>query len=247
MTYIDKLKCNNFTKGTDVHLKKPVLLVLIWFIGKLEVKKLMRSTSENIKPSIILGLVFAQIRKRKKHYHLLLGTLGKIFILKMMWLTNILKKMAWKIVVNEFDACYKFVDELKRYYCRNIDCSITHNVSSEDFVIFIDYNDSSTKAIERIIVYIKKHIQMSFIGTVERFTGRLFIKTRPLPIVTIKILLKLFLQLLQSLYRKFFENINGKNWVTDIVFKDVFVLIKVIDCRKDINPYKQLVISNWVI
>ena len=85
---------------------------------------------------------------------------------------------------------------------------------------------------------------MSFIGTVERFTGRLFIKTRPLPIVTIKILLKLFLQLLQSLYRKFFENINGKNWVTDIVFKDVFVLIKVIDYRKDINPYKQLVISN---
>lgn len=156
MTYIDKLKRNNFTKGTDVHLKKPVLLVLIWFIGKLEVKKLMRSTSKNIKPSIILGLVFAQIRKRKKHYHLLLGTLGKIFILKRMWLTNILKKMAWKIVVNEFDACYKFVDELKRYYCRNIDCSITHNVSSEDFAIFIDYNDSSTKAIERIIVYIKK-------------------------------------------------------------------------------------------
>ena len=34
--------------------------------------------------SIILGLVFAQIRKRKKHYHLLLGTLGKIFILKRM-------------------------------------------------------------------------------------------------------------------------------------------------------------------
>ena len=91
---------------------------------------------------------------------------------------------------------------------------------------------------------------MSFIGTAGRFTGRLFIKTRPLPIVTIKILLKLFLQLhkknalFQSLHRKYLENINGKNWVTDIVFKDVFVLIKVIDCRKDINPYKQLVISN---
>ena len=66
--------------------------------------------------------------------------------------------MASKIVVHGFDACYKFVDELKRYYCRNIDCSITHNMSSEDFVIFIDYNDSSTDAIERMIVYIKKNI-----------------------------------------------------------------------------------------
>ena len=81
-------------------------------------------------------------------------------------------------------------------------------MSSEDFVIFIDYNDSSTKAIERIIVYIKKHIQMSFIGTVERFTGRLFIKTRPLPIVTIKILLKLFLQLHKKMpcFRAYIEN-----------------------------------------
>ena len=49
---------------------------------------------------------------------------------------------------------------------------------------------------------------MSFIGTVGRFTGRLFIKTRPLPIVTIKILLKLFLQLHKKMpcFRVYIEN-----------------------------------------
>ena len=45
--------------------------------------------------------------------------------------------MAEKIVVQEFDVCHKFVDDLVRQ-CRNIDCEITHNASCDDFIIYID-------------------------------------------------------------------------------------------------------------
>lgn len=45
--------------------------------------------------------------------------------------------MAEKIVVQEFDVCHKFVDDLVRQ-CRNIDREITHNASCDDFIIYID-------------------------------------------------------------------------------------------------------------
>ena len=63
--------------------------------------------------------------------------------------------MAEKIVVQEFDVCHKFVDDLVRQ-CRNIDCQIAHNVSCDDFIIYIDYNNSSAKLIDKEIAYIKK-------------------------------------------------------------------------------------------
>ena len=63
--------------------------------------------------------------------------------------------MASQIVVNEFDVCHKFVNDLE-CNCRHIDSAITRRVSCEDFVIFIDYNDSSAKLIEEKLAYIKK-------------------------------------------------------------------------------------------
>lgn len=62
--------------------------------------------------------------------------------------------MAEKIVVEEFNVCYKFADDLVRR-CRNIDCRITHNVSCDDFVIFIDYNNYSAKLIDKEISFLK--------------------------------------------------------------------------------------------
>ena len=67
------------------------------------------------------------------------------------------KKTTTKIVVPEFDVCHKFVDDLVRN-CSNIGCQITHNVSCDDFIIFLDYNDSSARLINNVVTYILKKI-----------------------------------------------------------------------------------------
>ena len=61
--------------------------------------------------------------------------------------------MAGKIVVDKFDVCYKFCDDHVRQ-CLNIDCQIAHNVSGDDFVNFIDYNNSLAKLIDKVVTYI---------------------------------------------------------------------------------------------
>lgn len=38
-----------------------------------------------------------------------------------------------KLVIDEFDVCHKFVNNLDRYVCSRYNCAITHNVSCEDF------------------------------------------------------------------------------------------------------------------
>ena len=42
------------------------------------------------------------------------------------------KRMA-KLVIDEFDVCHKFVNNLDRCVCSRYNCAITHNVSCEDF------------------------------------------------------------------------------------------------------------------
>ena len=64
-----------------------------------------------------------------------------------------LNKKAAKIVIDKFDVCYKFVNNLDHYVCNRHNCTITHNVSCEDFTIFIDY-EFSDELIERLIDYI---------------------------------------------------------------------------------------------
>lgn len=44
--------------------------------------------------------------------------------------------MAATAVNDKFVACYRFVSDLERH-CRHIDCSITHTLSYEKFVIFL--------------------------------------------------------------------------------------------------------------
>ena len=102
----------------------------------------MKSSSKNIKLLTILGLIFTQIRKKKRRYHLLLHAQEKI-------------------LVEECDGCHKFANDLVRH-CRNIDCLITHNISCDDFVILTDYNNSSAKLIDTEAACIKKRpIQLS--------------------------------------------------------------------------------------
>ena len=58
--------------------------------------------------------------------------------------------MTGKIVAPDLDVCHKFVDDLVRYF-NNIDCQINYNVSCDHFMIFIDYNDSSAKLINKVV------------------------------------------------------------------------------------------------
>ena len=62
--------------------------------------------------------------------------------------------MAEKLVVEEFDVCHKFVNDLL-FHCQNTDCAILHNFFCDEFVIFIDFNYSSSKLINKEIMYIK--------------------------------------------------------------------------------------------
>ena len=62
--------------------------------------------------------------------------------------------MAEKIVVEELDVCHKFVNNLL-FHWQHVDCAITHNVSCDEFVIFIDCSDSSPKLTDKEIMYIK--------------------------------------------------------------------------------------------
>ena len=62
--------------------------------------------------------------------------------------------MAATAVNDKFVACYRFVSDLE-CHCRHIDCSITHTVSYEIFVIFVSYTNSSVELIEKEITDIK--------------------------------------------------------------------------------------------
>lgn len=80
-------------------------------------------------------------------------------------------KRMTKLVIDEFDVCHKFVNNLDRYVCSRYNCAITHNVSCEDFAIFIDY-DFSDELIEKLTEYIyKKHMKINFTVTGGRFIG----------------------------------------------------------------------------
>ena len=82
------------------------------------------------------------------------------------------KRMA-KLVIDEFDVRHKFVNNLNRYVCNRYNFTITHNVSGEDFAIFIDY-DFSDELIEKLSEYICiyiKHMKINFTVTVGRFIG----------------------------------------------------------------------------
>ena len=90
------------------------------------------------------------------YYNLLLGVLRKIFILKEKWLTHILKNDGVK------NSC-------QWVWCLSQTCRWTWTLLLQEywlftylqcvlwrFLIFIDYHDSPTEAIEKMIVYIKK-------------------------------------------------------------------------------------------
>lgn len=52
----------------------------------------------------------------------------------------------------------------------------------------------------------------------------------------------------RRLYQKYLEIIDGKNWIVDLDYTDAYFLIKVIACRNEINPYKQLsVLNNCIV
>ena len=69
--------------------------------------------------------------------------------------------MTEKIAVKEFNIWHKFVNDLL-FHCQHIGCAIIHNVSCDKFVIFIDFNDSSSKLINKEIMYIKKSYSDEF-------------------------------------------------------------------------------------
>ena len=102
------------------------------------------------------------------------------------------KNMATKIVVDEFDVYRKFANDLERH-CKHIDCAITHNVSCEDFIIFIDYDDSPAELIKKQIALIKK----AYIDRLNQSDWKIH-RPKSLLAVTIKILFKLSLQLNQE-------------------------------------------------
>lgn len=80
------------------------------------------------------GFLFTQKRK-KRLYHLRSDAQEKISLQKKQ-LTHFLKKVADKIVVEEFDICHKFVDGLI-YDSKHINYLISHNLVFD----FIEYND----------------------------------------------------------------------------------------------------------
>ena len=66
--------------------------------------------------------------------------------------------MTTKIVVDKFDVCHKFGNDLERH-SSHIDFVTNDNVSCADFFIFIDYHDSSAELIiKKQIAHIKKGI-----------------------------------------------------------------------------------------
>ena len=152
--------------------------------------------------------------------------------------------MAEKIVVEEFDVCQKFVDNLVRCCC-NIGSQKTH-VSCDDFVIFINCNNSSAKLINKEIIYNKK----VYTDKLDLYGWKIYrplIEKHKAPSYSqyencIKIIFTVInkkMACFSLIYQKYLE-IMQKNWILDIAREDGFVLIKITGNRDDTYPYKEL-------
>ena len=160
-----------------------------------------------------------------------------------------------KIVVQEFDVCHKFVQEIRHYIASDqiSKCTITHNVSCGEFSIFIGFASGHCD-IDALIFKITKKAKESDLYQNKWKVHRALIQRgkymKLLPdasehevVIAFAVVFKK-MACFWPLHEKYKRLLQGKKYILDLKRTDSRTVIEVICNEKDMYVEKQLFTLN---